>query len=251
MTGYLQRLAASVSQPRPSIHPLVGSIFSGGRQEVTSPDLWLNDALASTDNQNLAARKVSEPPDGPMRRRDLAGDDRIEQHAESALPTDYRRTEQRRGEREIFHPLLPSKTPEVDASAMLRETVPGDVAGAQSALQHDRHDTSTVAAARMAHAVVEDGPIADRRDAIAAPPVSGLRERAGMLGAVAGNAGKPARVEFSAPPRRAAQSDDIQIHIGRIEVTAVAQPAPRPAAAPARKAMSLDEYLGRRRGGAR
>jgi hypothetical protein len=72
-----------------------------------------------------------------------------------------------------------------------------------------------------------------------------------MLAVVAGDAGKPARAEFAAPSRRSAQSDDIQIHIGRIEVTAVAQPTPRPAAAPARKAMSLDEYLGRRNRGAR
>jgi hypothetical protein len=253
MTGYLQRLAASVSQPRPSLHPLVGSIFSGGRQEVASPDLLQNDALASTDDQNLVptTRPGSDSADGPMRGRDLATDDRVEQHAGIALPTDDRGAEHRRSEREIFHPLLPGKTPEVDASAMLRETIPGDVASAQSVLQHHGGETSTVAAGRMAHVAVEDGSTAARRNAIAAPPVSGLRERAGMLAAVAGNAGKPARAEFSAPSRRSAQSDDIQIHIGRIEVTAVAQPAPRPAAAPARKAMSLDEYLGRRSRGAR
>ena len=171
---------------------------------------------------------------------------RVEQHAEIALPIDDRRTEQRRSEPEIFHPLLPSKASEVDISAMLSEAVPGDVASAQPAsigLLHDRGDTSIVGAAWMAQVAVEDGPTADRRNAIAAPPVSGLRERAGMLAAVAGDAGKPARAEFSAPSRRSAQSDDIQIHIGRIEVTAVAQPTPRPAAAPARKAMSLDEYL--------
>ena len=40
---------------------------------------------------------------------------------------------------------------------MLPETVPGDVASAPSALQHDRRDTSIVDAARMAHAGVEDG----------------------------------------------------------------------------------------------
>jgi hypothetical protein len=247
MTGYLQRLAASVSQPRPSLHPLVGSIFSGGRQEVASPNLLQNDALASTDDQNRVptTRTVSDSTDGPMRRRDLGADDRA-----GAPDTDNRRAEQRRSEREIFHPLLPSKAPDVDVSAMPPEAVPGDGAGAQSALHHDRRDTSIVGAARMARVAVEDGPPADRRNAIAAPPVSELHERAGMLAAVAGDAGKPARVEFSAPSRRSAQSDDIQIHIGRIEVTAVAQPAPRPAAAPARKAMSLDEYLGRRRRGA-
>jgi hypothetical protein len=184
-----------------------------------------------------------------MRRRDLPTDDRFEQHAGIALPTDIRSTEQRRGEREIFHPLLPGKTPDVSVSAM--PPLPGDVASAQPTLQHDRRDTSSVDATRMAQVPVEDGPTADRRNAIAASPVSELHERAGMLAAVAGDAGIPARVEFSAPSRRAAQSDDIQIHIGRVEVTAIAQPAPRPAAAPVRKAMSLEEYLGRRSRGAR
>ena len=247
MSGYLQRMAVSVARPRPRLHPLLGSIFSGERQEVAAPALMQNDALASTDDQNLVSttRTVSDPPDDPTRRRDLAPDDRVVPH---------RRTEQHRSQREIFHPLLPSKIPELDVSAMLPETVPGDVASAQSAdigLQRDRRDPSIVGAARIAHVAAEDWPTVDRRNATAPPPVSGLRERAGMLGAVAGDAGKPARAEFSAPSRRSAQSDDIQIHIGRIEVTAVAQPTPRSAAAAARKAMSFDEYLGRRSRGAR
>ncbi len=50
----------------------------------------------------------------------------------------------------------------------------------------------------------------------------------------------------SGSPER--ESDEIQIHIGRIEVTAMTQPAPRPLAAPVRKSPSLDEYLKRRDG---
>ena len=256
MTGYLQRLAASVARPSPSLHPLVGSIFSGARQEVAEPALMQNDALAFTDDQNLfpTTRMVPDLPDGPMRRGDLAADGRAEEHAWTALPTDDSRIGQRHGEREIFHPLLPPKTGELGVSPMLPETVSEDAANAQSAsirLQHDRRDSSIVDAAWMAHAAVEDERTADRRNATAAPPVSGLLERAGMSAVVTGDASKPARAEFSAPSRRSTQSDDIQIHIGRIEVTAVAQPTPRPAAAPARKAMSLDEYLGRDRRGAR
>jgi hypothetical protein len=48
-----------------------------------------------------------------------------------------------------------------------------------------------------------------------------------------------------APRQPEREPDEIEIHIGRIEVTAVAQAAPRPAAAPARKSISLDEYLKR------
>jgi hypothetical protein len=55
-----------------------------------------------------------------------------------------------------------------------------------------------------------------------------------------------------AVPRRAAASrsepDEIQIHIGRIEVTAVPQALPRPAPAPPSKSINLDEYLKRGRG---
>jgi hypothetical protein len=46
------------------------------------------------------------------------------------------------------------------------------------------------------------------------------------------------------------EPDEIQIHIGRIEVTAVQPPAPR-APKPPDKAISLDAYLELRNGGAR
>jgi hypothetical protein len=246
MSGYLQRLAISVARPRPSLHPLVGSIFSGERQESAPPALIQNDASAFTDDQNLVpiTRTVSHSPDDPPRRRDPAADDRVEQRAGIALPTDDRRTEQRRSDPETFRPLLPPKTTEVGVPEMLRETAPGDVASAQSA-------SSIVNAARTTHAAAEDGPTADRQNAIAPLPVGGWRESAGMLAGAAGDTGKTARAEFSAPSRQSAPSDDIQIHIGRIEVTAIAQPTPRPATPPARKGMSLDEYLGRRSRGTR
>ena len=63
---------------------------------------------------------------------------------------------------------------------------------------------------------------------------------------IPGKPGEP-RVSF---PRRSPQPeperDEIEIHIGRIEVTAVPQAVARPAAQPARKSLNLDEYLKRR-----
>jgi hypothetical protein len=47
------------------------------------------------------------------------------------------------------------------------------------------------------------------------------------------------------------QPEDIQIHIGRIEVIAVPPPVARPAPAPARRGQSLDEYLSRSNGRSR
>lgn len=49
--------------------------------------------------------------------------------------------------------------------------------------------------------------------------------------------------KVSRPAER--ERDEIQIHIGRIEVTAVPQAPARPEAKPARKTLSLDEYLKR------
>jgi hypothetical protein len=59
-----------------------------------------------------------------------------------------------------------------------------------------------------------------------------------------GNSGRLAR-HLRSPSREA---DEIQIHIGRIEVTAVPPAPARPAPAPNRKSPSLDEYLKRRPG---
>jgi hypothetical protein len=61
-----------------------------------------------------------------------------------------------------------------------------------------------------------------------------------------GAAGTPRRTvphRVSQPER---ERDEIEIHIGRIEVTAVPQAAARPAIQPARKSLNLDEYLKRR-----
>jgi hypothetical protein len=52
------------------------------------------------------------------------------------------------------------------------------------------------------------------------------------------------------PTRAQRDPDEIQIHIGRIEVTAIQPPAPR-APKPSDKAISLDAYLERHNGGAR
>jgi hypothetical protein len=68
---------------------------------------------------------------------------------------------------------------------------------------------------------------------------------------MAGAAGRMAqrRMERQAQARAERQGDEIQIHIGRIEVIAMPPAAPRPVAMPARKTQTLDEYL--RRGSGR
>jgi hypothetical protein len=59
---------------------------------------------------------------------------------------------------------------------------------------------------------------------------------------------RPRKKDFpgdKARPER--EAEEIQIHIGRIEVTAVPPAPPRPATQPVRKSLRLDEYLNRGR----
>lgn len=73
--------------------------------------------------------------------------------------------------------------------------------------------------------------------------VGGLRSAAEMA------AGRRLAQQQQARERAEHQGDDIQIHIGRIEVIAMPPAAPRPTPVPARKSQTLDEYL--RRGSGR
>jgi hypothetical protein len=66
--------------------------------------------------------------------------------------------------------------------------------------------------------------------------------------AAASEAAAQRNAQIMRPPL---QAEEIQIHIGRIEVIAVPPPATRSAAAPARKGQSLDEYLSRSNGRSR
>jgi hypothetical protein len=93
----------------------------------------------------------------------------------------------------------------------------------------------------VAHLV--EAPMAtERTTPAAATDAPGLRRvDLGMADRPAGSTRRPRD--------RLPEKDDIQIHIGRIEVTAIQPAAPRPPPAePARRALSLDEYLKRRNG---
>jgi hypothetical protein len=70
-------------------------------------------------------------------------------------------------------------------------------------------------------------------------PVPRLQPRESPPTSTAARTSEAAR--RSQPAQR--DADEIHIHIGRIEVAAIAQPAPRPAAAAARRSLNLDEYL--------
>lgn len=93
------------------------------------------------------------------------------------------------------------------------------------------------------------GPTSQKRDPSAGPGqvVGHLQSASGSRSAAEMAAGR--RLAQQQQARAERQGDEIQIHIGRIEVTAMPPAAPRPMPVPARKTQTLDEYL--RRGSGR
>jgi hypothetical protein len=84
------------------------------------------------------------------------------------------------------------------------------------------------------------------------PRPSDAAQTASALQAASRRAAASEAAQRNTPSLRSPiQAEDIQIHIGRIEVIAVPPPAPRPAAAPERRGQSLDEYLSRSNGRSR
>lgn len=84
------------------------------------------------------------------------------------------------------------------------------------------------------------------------PPYSPLLPPKEQRPALLPNAATPARPSRGSSPAASQAShrepDDIQIHIGRVEVLAVAQPQPQSTPKVTRKSTSLDDYLRRRDG---
>jgi hypothetical protein len=245
MKGYLERIAANAVRPRGTIHPFVGSMFSAARREPAAEAFPQHEefTVADAGGRARATRNVS----------GLANDATLNDAATGGA-RDVRPTVAPGAERVPFEPLLPRQQKD-GLTGALRGHGGGDESGrdAQSAGVHkDRPETRRspsdespaellVPAERLVFEGLQDrGGIELARS---------LRQTLGeSQGPVGGNPARrpgPDLLPHAVSPAR--ELGEIQIHIGRIEVTAVPQAA-RPAPAPARKALSLDEYLRRRDG---
>lgn len=219
MSGYLQRLMNSTADRAEAVHPRTGSIFSPPRDNTSSP------IQRAEESETVTAAQP-----------------RAEQQAPRA---DVRHPEPPRVSREpAYEPLLPAaEAPTYDAAppgppasrAVLTSGVEPVAARVTQAGEPPRES-------RDAATETPSAPQPPRR---ALDPVRVLTN-ANRIGDVAARSAEPRRIprdRHADRPER--QSDDIQIHIGRIEVVAVTPPPPRPAKAPDRS-LSLDEYLSRR-----
>jgi hypothetical protein len=253
MKGFLQRIASQAlrSPASPAVHPIVGSYSSGPRHD-TFPEFLAEEVVNPADTQRDAAPAKSEPSWAPpaWERRETTGQDPVQDPAR-------KRIDGARAERAVFQPLLGRTMPEMPAGRM-------DQTAANPSQEELRKRLQNIPQAEFSAALPVEQLVFPDDSA----PHSGDRKSSEFVlrrETVPGDAPKPevppreVRNPYAAEVRRAAQQppqssigqpvepDEIHINIGRIEVTATAQPPSRPAV-PQRKSLNLDEYLKRRTG---
>lgn len=240
MSHFLERLARGVMRSegtaaQPALRPMTGSIYapawmSDGR-EPDSPRAELYEIAAGEAREEIAERTSSAEP-AREHRLDVMETPRIV--AENAqMP----RVAAMRAER-----LLPAEK---------RETRGDDFWFAARTDEDDAtRDEGERPAATLMRRSEEPGAL-DLQSAVEFLTGAGQEETRAPAAARLNSGRQAARVLPAGASSQMREPDEITIHIGRIEVAAVQQQAPRPAAAPQRKAMSLDEYLKRGNGRAR
>jgi hypothetical protein len=261
VSSFLRRVVASAQTSAGSVRPILGSVYSRptpARMAQDSDDESADEAAAQDISQSASVGAQS-----GFERNAPAPDARHTSPQDAAPhPTDRRLV--------IESERFTAPSPDSAAGAASHDPVPastsapqsissraagGDFpAGARSRTTAEPIEPALAAADYTPLIPGATAPPASGQGALAlapepAPaPARASPNTAALLRADAAerNAGAARRAQ---PPARAA--DDIQIHIGRIEVTAALPAPPRPAAAPpaaARKSPSLGELLKRRKG---
>ena len=210
MSGYLQRLVQTAAQPVQAVHPLAGSIFAPNHE---------NQSSGRESEESVIADPPKTPVDATSRHQDW-----------------------------------PEQKPRRDTTPPLPYRY---IAPIRTATPFPTEDTSNVSHSRQEQFVQSPRAAVPMEDAEQPPtPVFPKTEFHPLMPTEARpvepqaahppfqQEARPAR-DSRLPAGSARESDDIQIHIGRIEVTAVHPPAPRTAKTPDR-GLSLDSYLNRR-----
>jgi hypothetical protein len=212
MSSYFERMASGVLQPARAIHPVLGSLWA-----APSRSAELETSVETTSPAMAAREPVAREIDHARAPRGEARP--FAPIADVAEPLSQPRESNRSAQ--PFQPIAEVE-PFIPAAAT-------ELRAAQSEQAAEAIEVSEViyrgpSAAAAFTPLVAKTALSPRSHS----PVAAIRPQ-------------PA----AQPPR---EPDEIEIHIGRIEVTAAPQQAaPRPIAQPARKSLDLGEYLRRDR----
>jgi hypothetical protein len=215
MSGYLRRLAATARNPRFSIRPVVGSLFSGQSIDSTPESVESEERteIYLPRTPPLQGEIISRSAGGPDPGVSEIGPPRLATFGESALQSGAKSD--------------PSERPPAQRQTTLEEAAAPD-ADTKTERPFIRREYLPLILEKI------DGDDL-KRGSVQNPPVAPTRT---------GN-GRRDPHRLSEIVER--QPDEIQIHIGRIEVTALPPPVSRLPAKPAPKSLSLDDYLKRGR----
>jgi len=255
MSGYLRRLVETTREPAETIHPIVGTLFSPVGEETIPPTIA---EPSEGPRSNRPASSSDATPPSQETSRTLFPDPQPDHRAESteplaaphftvpAPPAPEFVSDSVDDEKRLLMP--PATVGSVtDARSVTRNLGPAPTEELTGAL------TSTEPRDESETPLDDPQPRGDSRSAYrpliigkleAVPPTDEGHSKPVPLGPRR----RPTASEVGRPEVAERQPDEIQIHIGRIEVTAVPPPVAAPAARPVRKSQSLDDYLKRRDG---
>ncbi len=260
MSGYLQRLVLDAMRPGEStslrsIKPVLGSVFSASRlpvfpEAVQKPEAFeQRDAFEQTEEHVLPRARTEDIAPEPT---PVAPGIPVQ-----TTPSTRQRVPDRRDSMAIsqrggsFQPLVATERP----ASIEKPGLPSADTSDETVRREEPVETFA-----KREAVDRAMPLPEEAKGLVpyTPLVAGMRRASEtaflnsfetfISGSKRTNKGHPS--SRSELPAR--EPDEVQIHIGRIEVLAVPQAqAGRPAAKPARKSVNLDEYLkrGDKRGG--
>jgi hypothetical protein len=237
MSGYLERLVSAAMRPSRAIHPIVGSLYAAPRTQAAAMP-------GREESAESAPRAGDHGATMLLRNGETAGplvQPLVRRESEPAVSRNFLLERSARplpGRWERAHHTTPESAgqkigAERDVEFSPEAGKPGTPGKRQrltglerGTFQPEGADSMPLVPIRSAEAVQSGNAIG----VSAGPPLPSRRA--------------PVRVDATS------EADEIQIHIGRIEVTA-APPADRAPAKPERKSINLGEYLQQRRGGNR
>ncbi|MBV9404696.1 MAG: hypothetical protein JOZ48_09110 [Acidobacteriaceae bacterium] len=236
MSGYLKRLVANARNPSVPIHPIPGSVFAPAKYLAARLLFEEEETVARIERTTMALPERGREPDRAHEpEREFAT-------APDAVPA---HEPERRSAPALnaVHSLMPN-VPAPPSRSMLSvpELRPGQVDSAEQSAEALPQSTDGEINVRSFVPLLKEAARVQPNKSLPIPTAEprALQYRARMnerkLSAVAGSDREP---------------DQIEIHIGRIEVTAAPPPITRPQSKPTRKSPSLEEYLKRGNGQSR
>jgi hypothetical protein len=214
MSGYLQRLVQTAAHPAESVHPRTGSIFSptDDRDPHLGEPEEASEAISSVDASPRMSPNTTTAPSASLR-------------APVAAPE--------------YRPMVPvNDADSVGTSQDYRPSLNDDVTTRAAPARKQSHTTEISEPANRRAPRITYHPLIEQ-------PVAAKEHLQPVAGWPRADAPRQNAPSASRTATAQSQADEIQIHIGRIEVTAVHPPAPQRAKLPD-KGPSLDAYLNRR-----